>query len=79
MKKMSVSLSGHQTSITLEPEFIEALHLLAQHLNKSVSRILNEIDNTRPPNTNLSSYIRVWILKNISLIYSTNVSHNTSN
>lgn len=79
MKKMSVSLSGHQTSITLEPEFIEALHLLAQHLNKSVSRILNEIDNTRPPNTNLSSYIRVWILKNISLIYSTNASHNTSN
>ncbi|MBR5566652.1 MAG: ribbon-helix-helix domain-containing protein, partial [Alphaproteobacteria bacterium] len=26
MKKLSVSLSGHQTSITLEPEFIDALH-----------------------------------------------------
>ena len=25
MKKISVSLSGHQTSITLEPEFIEIL------------------------------------------------------
>ena len=62
MKKISVSLSGHQTSITLEPEFIEALHALAARNNKPVAQIINEIDSTRPSDTNLSSAVRVWVL-----------------
>lgn len=62
MKKISVSLSGHQTSITLEPEFINALHILATHAGKPIAQIINEIDTTRTPDTNLSSAIRVWIL-----------------
>ncbi|MBR5625813.1 MAG: ribbon-helix-helix domain-containing protein [Alphaproteobacteria bacterium] len=62
MKKISVSLSGHQTSITLEPEFIDVLHTLAARNGKSIATIINEIDDTRAPNTNLSSAVRVWIL-----------------
>ncbi|MDW2975331.1 MAG: ribbon-helix-helix domain-containing protein [Alphaproteobacteria bacterium] len=67
MKKISISLSGHQTSITLEPEFIDALHALAVHYNKPVAQIINEIDAARAPDTNLSSAVRVWILNQMIL------------
>ena len=67
MKKISVSLSGHQTSITLEPEFIYALQKLAIRHNRSVASIINEIDTTRKPDTNLSSAIRVWVLQQVIL------------
>jgi len=65
MKKISVSLSGHQTSISLEPEFISELQRIAKAQNKSIASIISELDKTRTPNQNLSSAIRVWILKNI--------------
>ncbi len=65
MKKISVSLSGHQTSISLEPEFIAELQRIAKDKNTSVSAIISNIDASRKPNENLSSAIRVWILKTI--------------
>lgn len=63
MTKLSVSLTGHQTSISLEQEFIDALRSLAKSENKSVASIIEEIDNNRTPESNLSSAIRVWVLK----------------
>lgn len=63
MKKISVSLSGHQTSISLEPEFINALRNIAIKHNKSVASIIADIDSNRTPDTNLSSAVRIWILK----------------
>jgi predicted DNA-binding ribbon-helix-helix protein len=68
MKKLSVSLSGHQTSITLEPEFIDALHALSKLQGKSVASIISELDSTRTPDVNLSSAVRVWILKQTLLL-----------
>ncbi len=65
MKKISVSLSGHQTSISLEPEFIAELQRIAKIQNTSVAAIIATIDKTRKPESNLSSAIRVWILNNI--------------
>lgn len=65
MKKISVSLSGHQTSITLEPEFIEILQKLSIQQKRSIASIINEIDSKRQPNTNLSSAVRVWVLNQI--------------
>ena len=70
MKKISVSLSGHQTSITLEPEFFNALQKLAIRQNRSVAAIINDIDSNRSPDKNLSSAIRVWVLQQI-------ISHTT--
>ena len=64
MKKISVSLSGHQTSISLEQEFISALNEIAKRKKVSVASIINKIDSMRVPETNLSSAIRVWVLKN---------------
>ena len=63
MKKLSVSLSGHQTSISLEPEFIDALHKIAMREKKSVASIIEQIDAARHAGENLSSAIRVWIFK----------------
>ena len=62
MTKLSVSLSGHQTSISLEREFVDELQRIAEDKKKSVASIITEIDDTRAPGTNLSSAIRVWIL-----------------
>ena len=63
MKKLSVSLSGHQTSISLEDEFIIALHEIAQEIKKPVAKIIDEIDERRGIRTNLSSAVRIYILK----------------
>ncbi|MBR3147828.1 MAG: ribbon-helix-helix domain-containing protein [Alphaproteobacteria bacterium] len=65
MRKISVSLSGHQTSISLEKEFFDILQKIAQERKTSVSSIINQIDETRSPDSNLSSEIRIWILKQI--------------
>ena len=62
MKKISVSLSGHQTSISLEQEFLEMLHKIANIKNISVAGLISEIDASRKLGDNLSSAIRVWIL-----------------
>ena len=63
MKKISVSLSGHQTSISLEDEFIIALHEIAKEIKKPVAKIIDEIDEKRTIGTNLSSAVRIYILK----------------
>lgn len=63
MKKISVSLSGHHTSISIEPEFIDALNKIASRHGRSVAAIIGEIDATRA-GRNLSSAVRVWILQN---------------
>ena len=66
MTKLSVSLSGHQTSISLEREFIVALRKIAKEKNQSMACIIESIDDNRAPNTNLSSAIRIWVLQNIA-------------
>ena len=65
MHKISVSLLGHQTSISIEKEFFDILQRLAKEQNKSVASIIKEIDEQRKPNSNLSSETRVWILKQL--------------
>ncbi len=65
MKKLSITLSGHQTSISLEPIFIDLLKKMADENKKSVHYIVNQIDKNRNPGTNLSSEIRIWIVKKL--------------
>ena len=65
MHKISVSLSGHQTSISLEQEFFEVLQQIAKSQKLSVASIIKSIDENRKPESNLSSEIRIWILKQI--------------
>lgn len=65
MRKISVSLSGHQTSISLEQEFFDVLQDIASKQNTSVASIIKNIDETRDADSNLSSEIRIWILKQV--------------
>jgi len=65
MQKISVSLSGHQTSISLEQEFFDILKQIADAQKTSIAKILQHIDETRKPDSNLSSETRIWILKQI--------------
>lgn len=62
MKKISVSLSGHQTSISLEDEFAALLREISAARKKPLAEIINEIDAARPQAVNLSSAVRVWLL-----------------
>lgn len=65
MRKISVSLSGHQTSISIEPEFFDVLQQIATKRNISIASIIKSIDESRNPESNLSSETRIWILKQI--------------
>jgi predicted DNA-binding ribbon-helix-helix protein len=65
MHKISISLSGHQTSLSLEQEFFDVLKTLATERKTSVAAIIQEIDSNRKPGSNLSSETRIWILKQI--------------
>jgi len=59
LKKGSVKIAGHATSITLEPIFWDALRAAAAEDGRTLVAIVTEIDEART--TNLSSAIRVWL------------------
>ena len=58
--KRSVRIAGHATSVSLEPEFWEALREIAVSRGISVNGLLAAIDFER--SGNLSSAVRVFIL-----------------
>jgi predicted DNA-binding ribbon-helix-helix protein len=66
MTKLSVSLSGHLTSVSLESEFADILKKIAAADKTSVAAIINSIDAARAPGSNLSSAIRVWVLRRLA-------------
>ncbi|MBP3346881.1 MAG: ribbon-helix-helix domain-containing protein [Alphaproteobacteria bacterium] len=65
MKKLSVIIANrHSTSISLEPEFIEELRIIASKSNLTINELVTQIDSERQ-RENLSSAIRVYILKQL--------------
>jgi predicted DNA-binding ribbon-helix-helix protein len=58
--KRSVSIAGHQTSITLEEEFWTELKRLAALRGISLNKLVAEIDDQR--SGNLSSALRLYVL-----------------
>ena len=62
MKKRSVKIAGHATSITLEEEFWSVLKKQAEQEKLSMNALITRIDEQR--NTgNLSSALRLYVLK----------------
>lgn len=59
--KRSFSLRGHQTSISLEQPFWDALKEAAEKEGKTTAAIVAEIDETRG-NSGLSGAVRMWLL-----------------
>lgn len=61
LRKHSLSIAGHRTSVSLEEPFWEALKGIADGRGVSVQALVGEIDAGRGAQ-NLSSAIRVFVL-----------------
>ena len=62
IRKHSVSIRGHRTSITLEDAFMDALRHMADERGMAVAALIAEIDAAHAAPANLSSAIRVAVL-----------------
>ena len=64
IKKRSVNIAGHRTSVSVEAPFWEALKELAAREDISLNDLIARIDGTRAEDFagNLSSAIRVYVL-----------------
>jgi predicted DNA-binding ribbon-helix-helix protein len=62
-KKRSVVVSGHRTSVSLEPIFWDQLRALAAQKRISVNELVTLIDQQRAGS--LSSAIRVFVLQSV--------------
>ena len=62
MRKRSVVIAGHKTSVSIEGPFWDALKDIAEARGVSLNRLITEIDEARE--ANLSSAIRVYVLMN---------------
>ena len=63
--KRSITIAGHQTSISLEPIFWQALEAAARERSLPLSALVAAIDHARigaddPPN--LASALRSWLM-----------------
>jgi predicted DNA-binding ribbon-helix-helix protein len=61
MRKHSVVIAGHRTSVSLEEAFWSGLREIAEKRKVSVNRLVESIDTER--STNLSSAVRVFVLR----------------
>jgi predicted DNA-binding ribbon-helix-helix protein len=65
VRKYSVSLHGHRTSFSLEEEFFTALKEIAAARGRSLASMIAEVDDERPDSYNLSSALRVYVLREV--------------
>ena len=60
IRKHSVKLSGHSTSLSLEGVYWDALRDVAEEMGLSINRLIEKVDHERTGN--LSSAVRVFLL-----------------
>ncbi len=63
LKKRSVEIAGHRTSLSLEQAFWRALKRIAARDGVSINRLIERIDRERAGN--LSSAVRVYVLERL--------------
>ncbi len=61
LKKRSVVIAGHATSISLEPIFWEGLQRIARLRGERLRHLIEMVDKKRQ--SNLSSALRVFVLQ----------------
>jgi predicted DNA-binding ribbon-helix-helix protein len=61
VKKRSIVIAGHKTSMSLENEFWDALREIAAQQGATMSALVSTIDTNRQ-HQNLSSMIRLFVL-----------------
>ena len=67
IRKHSVVLSGHATSICVEDEFWMALKDIAKRKGIALRQLLMQIDNAHTGN--LSSAVRIYVLKELVTLF----------
>lgn len=63
--KRSVTIAGHETSVSLEPMFWRELERAAEQADKPLNALIAEVDALRletRPAPNLTSALRQWLL-----------------
>jgi len=67
MRKRSITIHGHQTSVSLEDEFWDELAALAEQRKLSLNALVTEVDRARDTRKsgsgNLSSALRIYVLE----------------
>ncbi|MBC7478114.1 MAG: ribbon-helix-helix domain-containing protein [Pseudorhodobacter sp.] len=63
-QKHSLTLHGHRTSVSLEPEFWLEFRRIAQDLGLTLNELAAQIDDGRS-DTGLASAIRLHVLKTL--------------
>ncbi|MES2288797.1 MAG: ribbon-helix-helix domain-containing protein [Pseudomonadota bacterium] len=67
--KRSITIAGHETALTLEPIFWDALARAAAAANLPLNALVARIDAERialPSPPNLASAVRQWLFANAS-------------
>lgn len=62
MKKRSLTIAGHRTSVALEQEFWDEIDALATAQSLTLTQLVEEIDQGRQTN-NLASALRLAVLE----------------
>ncbi len=63
LRKRSLSLAGHRTSVALEPAFWTALETQAAHSGETLAKLLTRVDGARDPSHPLASALRIEALR----------------
>lgn len=63
LKKRSIDIDGHRTSVSIEAPFWDALRDIALRKRASINQLVAAIDKDRAGN--LSSAIRVFVLREL--------------
>lgn len=62
-EKHSLTLRGHRTSVSLEPQFWKAFLEISAREGKTINGLAAQIDEARDPETGLATAIRGFVLK----------------
>jgi predicted DNA-binding ribbon-helix-helix protein len=65
LRKRSVVVSGHHTSVSLEQEFWDELAAIAGRRGVSLNALISRIDRDRGDGVNLSSALRVFVVERL--------------
>jgi predicted DNA-binding ribbon-helix-helix protein len=65
MRKRSVTINGHHTSISLEDDFWKELAAIAKARSLSLNALVAAVDQAKGGPGNLSSALRLYVLKEL--------------
>ncbi len=65
MRKRSITIGGHHTSISLEDAFWTELSAIAEARGLSLNALVAEVDHARTAPGNLSSALRLHVLDSL--------------